>query len=318
MRGALGAWAIVVVVLALAPLLGPVASSSYLLLLANVMLMFMTLALSWDVVARTGQLSLAHAGFFGIGAYTVALGYRLAALPPLLGMLLAAGVAGLVALVLGVATLRLRGIYFAIATLAFGEVLRTLALELPDLTGGPVGISMPPLFGGNRVQSYYLAGLLLLVALALSLGIRYSPLHYAASAIRVNERVAAVMGVDVVRVKVALFVASAVLAALAGAFYMPFITHTDPYDAFSVERSVTPLVFSIFGGLYTTAGPIVGTLLLRSLEEYLRVTPPWKEGYLVAYGAILVVAVLFLSRGLVGVVQTRLQPWLVWRPRFSK
>ncbi len=312
MRPSLAGWGVFLLVAALLPLLGPISESPYLLFLANIMLMFMILALSWDVVARTGQLSLAHAAFFGIGAYTVALGHSRLGLHPIVGLALAGAVAAVIALPLGIATLRLRGIYFAIATLAFGEVLRTLALQLPDLTGGPVGISMPPLFGGDRVLSYYLIGAVFVLALALSLVVRHSALHYAASALRVNERVAAVMGIDVVRVKVALFTASAVLAALAGAFYMPFITHTDPSDAFNVERSITPLVFSIFGGLYGTAGPVVGTLLLRSLEEYLRVTPPFKAGYLVAYGAILIVAVLFIPRGLVGLIQSRLGGWR-WR-----
>lgn len=313
MRRTLAGWMVFLAVVALLPLVGPFADNAYLLFLGNVMLMFMTLALSWDVVARTGQLSLAHAAFFGIGAYTVALGYKLAGLPPLVGLLLASLSSGVLALFLGVATLRLRGIYFSIATLAFGEVLRTLALQMPDLTGGPVGISMPPLFGGNRVLSYYLVGAIFLLALALSLAVRHSAAHYAASAIRANERVAAVMGVDVIRVKVALFVASAVLAGLAGGFYMPFITHTDPQDAFSVERSVVALVFPIFGGLYSTAGPILGTLLLRAVEEYMRVTPPWKEGYQVAYGAILVVSVLFLPRGLLGLAQGRLAGGRGWR-----
>ncbi len=182
----------------------------------------------------------------------------------------------------------------------------TLALQLPDVTGGPVGISMPPLFGGDRVASYYLAAAIFALALAASLAVRYTRAHYAVSAIRSNEAVAAVMGVDVVRTKVALFVASATLAALAGAFYMPFITHTDPQDAFDISRSVAALVFPIFGGIYTTAGPVVGTLALRSFEEYLRVTPPWKEGYQVMYGAVIVIAVLFLPRGILGLVRRHL------------
>jgi branched-chain amino acid transport system permease protein len=266
------------------------------------MLMFMTLALSWDVVARTGQLSLAHGAFFGLGAYAVAIAHRTWTLPPLLGMLVAGFAVALVAFALGVVTLRLRGIYFAIATLAFAEVLRTVALQFPDLTGGTVGIAMPPLFGGDRLVSYYLIAAIFVLALATSLAVRWSRLHYAVTAIRANETVAQVMGIDVVRVKVALFVASATLAGLAGAFYMPFITHTDPSDAFDIGRSVAALVFPIFGGLYTSAGPVIGTVLMRSLEEYLRVTPPWKEGYQVFYGLVIVVAVLFMPRGLLGLV----------------
>ena len=312
MRRELAGWAAFFVVIAALPWVG-VSGDRYLMFLANIMLMFMTLALSWDVVARTGQLSLAHGAFFGLGAYTVGIAYRSAQVPPLAGLVLAALVGAAVAVSLGLVTLRLRGIYFAIATLAFAEVLRTVALQLPDLTGGNVGISMPPLFDGDRVVSYYLAGAIFVLAVALSVWVRRSRMQYAVAAIRANEHVAAVVGVSVVRTKVALFAASATLAALAGAFYMPFITHTDPADAFDISRSVAALVFPIFGGLYTTVGPVVGTIILRSLEEYLRVTPPWKDGYQVVYGLVIVVAVLFLPRGLVGLVRERLVPRTPWR-----
>lgn len=304
MRRELGLWLGFIVIVAALPWLG-IAADRYLMFLANVMLMFMTLALSWDIVARTGQLSLAHGAFFGLGAYGVAIAYRSWQLPPLAGIVAAAALTGIVAIGLGVVTLRLRGIYFAIATLAFAEVLRTVALQLPDLTGGNVGIAMPPLFDGDRVLSYYLIGAIFGLTLASSIWIRRSRLQYAITAIRANEAVAAVMGVSVVRTKVALFAISATLAGLAGAFYMPFITHTDPADAFDISRSVAALVFPIFGGLYTTVGPIVGTLLLRSLEEYLRVTPPWKDGYQVVYGLVIVIAVLFMPRGIVGLASER-------------
>ena len=304
MKRELMGWGGFVLVAAALPWVG-LSADRYLMFLANVMLIFMTLALSWDVVARTGQLSLAHGAFFGLGAYTVGIAYRSAQLPPLAGIAVAALVGAVVAAALGVVTLRLRGIYFAIATLAFAEVLRTVALQLPDLTGGNVGISMPPLFDGDRVVSYYLAGAIFVLALALSIWVRRSRVVYAVTAIRANESVAAVMGVNVIRTKVSLFGASASLAALAGAFYMPFITHTDPADAFDISRSVASLVFPIFGGLYTTVGPVLGTILLRSLEEYLRVTPPWKDGYQVVYGLVIVVAVLFMPRGLLGLVSER-------------
>jgi branched-chain amino acid transport system permease protein len=304
-------WGIFLLVAALLPWIG-LAGDRYLMFLANVMLMFMTLALSWDVVARTGQLSLAHGAFFGLGAYSVAIAFKLWALPPLAGLVIAALVGGLIAFALGLVTLRLRGIYFAIATLAFAEVWRTVALQVPDLSGGTIGIAMPPLFDGDRIASYYVIGAIFILALALSLAVRWSRWQYAVTAVRANETVARVMGLDVVRVKVGLFSASAVLAALAGGFYMPFITHTDPFDAFDIGRSVSALVFPIFGGLYTSAGPVIGTLVMRSLEEYLRVTPPWKDGYQVVYGLVIVVAVLFMPRGVLGLTQRYAGRW-PWR-----
>lgn len=304
-------WGTFLTVAAVLPWIG-LAGDRYLMFLANVMLMFMTLALSWDVVARTGQLSLAHGAFFGLGAYSVAIAFKLWALPPLAGLVVAALVGGVIAFALGVVTLRLRGIYFAIATLAFAEVWRTVALQVPDLSGGTVGIAMAPLFDGDRVASYYVIGAIFVLALALSLAVRWSRWQFAVSAVRANETVARVMGLDVVRVKVGLFTASAVLAALAGGFYMPFITHTDPFDAFDIGRSVSALVFPIFGGLYTSAGPVIGTIVMRSLEEYLRVTPPWKDGYQVVYGLVIVVAVLFMPRGVLGLAE-RYAGRLPWR-----
>ena len=319
MRRHLIGWAVFLALAAALPWLG-IGEDRYLMLLANVMLMFMTLALSWDVVARTGQLSLAHGAFFGLGAYSVAIAFKLWGLPPIVGLAFAALVGATIATLLGIVTLRLRGIYFAIATLAFAEVWRTVALQVPDLSGGTVGIAMPPLFGGDRVASYYLIGAIFTLALALSLALRWTRWHYAVTAVRANETVARVMGLDVVRVKVALFASSATLATLAGAFYMPFITHTDPFDAFDIGRSVSALVFPIFGGLYTSAGPVIGTIVMRSLEEYLRVTPPWKDGYQVLYGLVIVVAVLFMPRGVVGLIERALvrSPWrpsvrLPWR-----
>jgi branched-chain amino acid transport system permease protein len=311
MRRDLGLWAIFLVVVAAVPWTF-VGGDRYLMFLANVMLMFMTMALSWDVVARTGQLSLAHGAFFGLGAYSVAIAFKLWALPPLVGLVFAAIVVAGIAFALGLVTLRLRGIYFAIATLAFAEVWRTVALQIPDLSGGTVGIAMPPLFGGDRVASYYVIGAIFTLSLALSLAVRWSRWQYAVTAVRANENVARVMGLDVVRVKVGLFTASATFAALAGAFYMPFITHTDPFDAFDIGRSVSALVFPIFGGLYTSAGPVIGTIVMRSLEEYLRVTPPWKDGYQVVYGLVIVIAVLFLPRGVVGLAE-RYVGRLPWR-----
>jgi len=238
-RNLLG-WGIFVAVIAALPWLG-ISGDRYLMLLANVMLMFMTLALSWDVVARTGQLSLAHGAFFGLGAYAVAIAHRTWALPPLLGMVVAGLAVATVALALGVVSLRLRGIYFAIATLAFAEVLLTVVLQFPDFTGGTVGIAMPPLFDGDRVLSYYAIGAIFVLALGASLAVRWSPLHYAVSAIRANETVAQVMGVDVVRVKVALFVGSAVLAGLSGAHrHAPALVRSYPAPALRESNCAPP------------------------------------------------------------------------------
>src|SRR5262249_52719559 len=201
---------------------------------------------------------LAPAACCGRGAARPGPAYQSWRLPAPAGMLLAVVVSLVVAAGLGVVTLRLHGIYFAIATLAFGEVLRTIALQAKDLTGGPVGISMPPLWGGDRIATYYTVLAIVLLAGFCSPILAPPQLHCALAAIRTNDRVAAVMGVDVVRYKVLAFPLSSGLAGLVGAFYLPFITHTDPSDAFNLSISVQALVMPIFGGLYTTVGPLVG------------------------------------------------------------
>ncbi|ADW21529.1 branched-chain amino acid ABC transporter permease [Thermus scotoductus] len=264
-------------------------------------LLYTALALSWDLVARTGQLSLAHGAFFGLGAYGA--GLLVPHLGTLPGLVLGSLLAGLGALVLGSVTLRLHGLYFAIASLAFSEVLRTLALKLP-FTGGPIGLPVPPPFGGaSPWAAYYLALAVFLLALALSLWAEWSPFRLAQAACRQSEAVARVLGVRVVRVKLWSLFLGSVVAGLAGGVYGMKTLFLSPYDAFSLARAVEALVIPIFGGLYTTLGPLLGGVALVSLEQALRL---WiKEGYLVVYGAILILVILFLPRGLVGVLGRR-------------
>ncbi|RIH85834.1 urea ABC transporter, permease protein UrtC [Calidithermus terrae] len=254
------------------------------------------LALSWDLLARTGQLSLAHGAFFGLGAYTAALtAPALGTLPALLagGAVAAAG-----SFLLGLTTLRLHGMYFAIATLAFSEVMRTFVLKA-GFTGGSIGMIVAPPFDGRYpLGGYYLAVAVLGLCVLTSYLVSRSRLSYAMAAIRQGEAVARVLGVPVVRVKLVAFLLSSALAGLAGGVYGMKTLFLSPYDAFSLGRAVEALVIPIFGGLYTTTGPLVGGLLLVGLETWLRLRIG--EGYLVVYGVLLILAILFLPRGLVG------------------
>ena len=254
------------------------------------------LALSWDLLARTGQLSLAHGAFFGLGAYAAAIASpALGTVPALLvGVLVSA----LGSLLLGLATLRLQGMYFAIATLAFSEVMRTFVLKA-NFTGGSIGMIVPPAFGGQfQLGSYYLAVITLIIAVIASLWVSRSRLSFGMAATRQGEAVARVLGVPVVRVKLLAFLISSSLAGLAGGVYGMKTLFLSPYDAFSLGRAVEALVIPIFGGLYTTLGPLIGGLILVGLETYLRLVI--KEGYLVVYGVILILTILFLPGGLIG------------------
>lgn len=270
---------------------------AFLLDTAQFAFLITALAVSWDLLARTGQLSLAHGAFFGLGAY--AAGLTASGLGPLLALGVGMGVAALASLALGLATLRLHGIYFAIATLAFSEVVRTLVLKAP-FTGGPIGLPVPPAFPGLPLGGYYLAFSALLLAVAVSLSLARSRLAYAQAATRQGEAVARVLGVPVVRVKLVSFLLSSALAGLAGGVYAFKTLFLTPYDAFGLGRAVEALVIPIFGGLYTTLGPVLGGFLLVGMETALRL---WiGEGYLAVYGALLILAILFLPKGLVGLL----------------
>ncbi len=272
------------------------------------------LALSWDMVARTGQLSLAHAAFYGAGGYSAAVLLKLTDAPLWLGIPVAGIVAGLLAVILGSATLRLYGIYFAIATLAFTEVVKTIVHSMPfSITGGSVGTNLPPLFrpvfvAGEmerwevaflRNQGYFLVYVgLLAVTIVVSLLIQNSRLRHAFTAIRTNEFVAGVMGVNAARNKLIAFVLSSVIVGMLGAIEAHRFGSVNPDSTFSVHTTVLALVTPIFGGLYTTVGPILAALVLSGLEETLKRV--LSDGYLVAYGVVLVVSILFMPRGLVG------------------
>jgi len=274
------------------------------------------LALSWDIVARTGQLSLAHAAFYGAGAYSAAVLLKLTGAPIWLSMPVAGVVAALLALVLGAATLRLYGIYFAIATLAFTEVLRTVVQKLPaHIAGGAPGINVPPLFRPTfvagqmerwevaflRNQGYFWVYLgLLVLAVAISIALQRSRLRSAFTAIRTNEEVAGVMGVNPARTKLVAFAVSSFVAGLLGAVEAHRLGSVSPDGSFAVHTTVLALVTPIFGGLYTTVGPILGAGVLAALEETLKRT--FSEGYLIGYGIVLVASILFMPRGLVGLL----------------
>ncbi len=287
----------------LVPLVPAGGYQQYVVQVATFVLINAAVALAWDIQARTGQLSLAPAAFFGLGAYA----YTMAALrgvPLAVAFLLGPLVAGVVSLGLGIVTLRLQGLYFAIATLAFAEVVKVIFKELPlDLTGGAVGLTAPPLLGGHQTGLYYLGLGVFLVVVVASLAVRHSRLHYAFTAIRQGELTARVLGVRVVRTKLLAFVLSAALIGMVGAYATSRLFFVIPEDTFGIGLSVTALATAIFGGVYTTAGPVLGAVILRSLEEVLRLV--LREGYLAVYGVILMLVILYLPGGLVSLWNRR-------------
>jgi branched-chain amino acid transport system permease protein len=255
------------------------------------------------LMGYAGQISLGHAAFFGLGAYSSGVLTAKYSLPApaafAAGILLSASVAVLV----GKPTLRLKGHYMAVATLGFGEILFIVFNELSPLTGGPSGLSgIPPLtFGGTPVEGslyLYLVWGFVFLLLIFSLNVINSRVGRALRAVHGSELAAAAMGVDAARYKLGVFVLSAVYASMAGSLYAHFITFISP-SSFSLMFSILLLMMVVVGGTETIWGAVLGAAVLTLLPEYLRGLEDFE---VLAYGAILMAVLLFMPRGiLVGV-----------------
>lgn len=256
------------------------------------------LALSIYVTLSCGLLSLANAAFMGIGAYTAAL-LTMHTGWPFWAELLAAGVLpALVALLIGVPTLRLSGVYLAMATLGFGEVVRVIVLNL-EITGGPMGLN-----GIEQKTEWWHIALLLGATLFALARLRRSKTGRAFEAIREDETAARLMGIAVARHKLLAFVIGAVIAGVAGGLNAHYTFVIGPGN-YAFENAVEILTMAVFGGTANLLGPVVGGALLTVLPELLR---GLKDYRLAVNGLILVLAVLYLPRGLC-------DPRLLWKRR---
>ena len=280
---------------ALVPWLG---LSNYTQRLVNLGLVFALLAISLNLLlGYAGQISLGHAGFFGIGAYTAALlsaeGSGLLFWP---GLLLAGVVTGLAGLAIGLPTLRLRGHYLALATLGFGEIMRLLFFNWRDVTHGMDGISgipapaVPGFVFDTEARLFGLALALVAATLLLVRRMDASKFGRWLAAIRDAELAAGTCGVNVPRLKIGVFIASAGLAGVAGALYAHMMTFISP-DTFSFEVTAQVLSMVVVGGIGTVVGPLLGAFVLTFLPEWLRVSNAY---YQLIYGAGLALMIVFL------------------------
>lgn len=283
----------------------PLAGQAYGLRLGTTMLLYGVLAMSWNFIGgMAGYPSFATAAFFGLGAYTGAVAQKFG-----VAMFLAWGAAGLVAIVfaalLGWALLRLRGHYFAIASLVVAEVLRELVNSATDLTGGGMGLNLPlPAMSSVDAQArffyYAMLGLAAITFVAMLLT-HYSRLGFGLRCIQQNESAADMLGVDTTQFKVAAFVLSGVFVGMAGAIYASWVHYIEPPDVFDVLYSVKAIVMVLLGGAGSIFGPLVGAVLFLSLEELV-----WREFLEVhtgVLGLLIVLLVMFLPKGLLSLSQ---------------
>ena len=247
------------------------------------------LALSIYLTLSCGMLAIANAAFMGIGAYTSAVLTMTYGLPFPLALLAGMVAPALMAFVIGKPTLRLSGVYLAMATLAFGEVVRIALLNAESVAGGALGLN-----GIAQSTQWWHVAVALLVTLALLWRLRRSKVGRAFESIKEDETAAGLMGIDVAAHKMLAFVLGGAIAGLAGGLNAHLTFFIGPNE-YGFDRAVDILTMTILGGINSLVGPVVGALILTLLPELLR---SFKDFRLVVNGIILVLIVLFLPKGI--------------------
>jgi branched-chain amino acid transport system permease protein len=275
-------------------------------------LLFAFIGVAWNLMGGYAkQLSLGHAAYFGLGAYTSTILLIRYGVSPWIGIFAGGVVAMLASLPIGALCFRLRGPYFAIATIATAQVLMLLFLKFRDFAWGAEGTTIPNLgndplmmqFDGKAAY-YYIALAMLALALAVTYWIERSWIGYYLVAIGEDEDAAEAIGVNAQRVKRNIYMVSAFLTAMAGTFYVQYIYFIDPDTAFSFNVSVEAALVSIVGGIGTLWGPVIGTVLLETTSALLQ---SWLGSglggvQLTVYSLILMAVILWQPHGLMGIV----------------
>lgn len=278
----------------------PFFTTGYVIYLANILLTFTVLCLGLHIViGEAGQFSLAHAAFYGIGIYVTGIAGTKYGLPFPVTMLIGGVVAGAVGIVIGVIALRMRDIYLALATFAFGEAMQWVFQNWDAVTGGPNGLRIAParMFGLEIVtdkDAYPLVVLLAVLMTGLTILISRARLGRALRAVRESEVAAQAMGIPVQRAKLMAFGLSAFFAGIAGGMFTLFSTFIHP-ESLGFSTTMLALTMVVVGGLGSIGGAVGGAIVFGLISELLRQAPSFQE---IAYGAILIVFMMYAPKGL--------------------
>ena len=286
------------VILATLPFYG----SIYATILLSTVFMYIVLTLSWAIFSGpTGQISLATAAFFGIGIYVAAtLGKQL----PLLVVILTGGLAAAaMAWLVGSLTLRLKGVYFTIFTFGLLELMKYLLLWFEVTFTGTRGRFVVVV---DHSTIYYTMLTIVVLTLLTAYLLRRSKFGLALQAVGEQEEAAEHIGINVTLLKVSTFAISALFVGAAGAIMATRWTYVDPYIAFNMNYSFTPVLMAIFGGLGQLGGPVLGAVIFAYLEQILITKFPYY--YMLLFGIVMVISVVYLPSGLAGLIQQ-------WRSR---
>jgi branched-chain amino acid transport system permease protein len=301
-----------VVLLAILVLVPVLFRNLYQLGVITFMLINVLLAVSCWFIMTTGQVTLGHAGFAAVGGYISAALIARYGIGSWWSLLIAMITAGVTSLIIGYITLRIKGIYFIVATLALGEVIRVVFGAWDDPFGGLVGImnlpppsaiiitGLPAIEFGSKVSLYYLTLVLALSGIVIMHRLNRSPIGLVFQGIRQADDLAENVGINIMRYKVLAFVIGCMFAGMAGVLYTYNVGSIQP-SSFTLIQSAYYLVYVAVGGSINVFGPILGALVLNILSEFLR---PIKEFEPIVFALILIGAVLLLKGGLIGLVET--------------
>ena len=269
-------------------------------------LILATLAQSWNIIGGyTGYPSFGNSVFYGLGGYGVAVGMVQFQLPFATGLVLGVFLAVLFAFLLGLPVLRLRGHYFAIATLGLAEVMTAIVSNL-EIAGRNIGLILPLVKGDTLFFELSLA-LLVITTLTVT-WISRSRFGFGLIAIRENEEAAAVMGVNTTLYKILAFALCSIFAAIAGGIHAYWITYLDPTSAFDITLNIKMIIMAVFGGPGTIFGPVLGAFVLSAISEVLATKVTSLAS--IFFGLVIVAAIVFMPRGFTDLIRRfRQQGW---------
>ncbi len=293
-------------------------------MLGMITLAFLSAAasLAWNLSGGyAGQLSLGHAAFYGLGAYVSTVLFLKAGISPLIGMWIGAAISAAAAVGLGAITMRLKGSFFVMSTLAFGAVVHIAAVNLRELTGGPSGLSIPlqpsaaNLVFANKLVYVYLALGLVAVFYAVTRLIAGSKIGYSLVAFRENDDAARALGIRTLPLRIGVFALSAAMISLCGTFHAQYYLYVDPDSVLSLNLSLNVALMAIVGGLGTAYGPIIGAMMVTAVSFAMQAYLGDQISGLtqLAYAAIVIVVLLVLPNGLGPAVSAGLTRRVAWR-----
>ena len=294
-----------------------VVSDRFYLNLMFLIFLYAGVASAWNLLGGyAGQFSLGHTAFFGIGAYTSTLLYNMTGVSPWVGMLVGVLLSMILAFLISYPAFRLRGVFFAMVTIAMGETVRILLLWARGKFNIPYGLSIDfqpglanMIFADQRSYAWLAGGFMLMVTAACFL-ISRSRTGYYLQALRDNEDAAQASGINLRHYKLIAFLLSAGFTSIGGTLMAQYVLYIEPSTVFNIAISVDVALITILGGIGTLLGPLFGAIITLLLQEFLK---DWlgqfgAGAHLVVYGSLLVIIVMLLPQGTMGILKKILQP----------